>query len=458
MAKLISVDDDDVGNISSVEAAEAANKLWLAATCQSDLEEVERLYRWALSSKTPPTCAEAEGGGSVSDDGQSRKKTKSRHCGLNREQFNRTGEKLALLLCQSGRSKKAKKGLMSMGYVCRLAEQVLDYPHNQDHVVNGETNKNTINDTSPCQIIDGFLSKSELEQLRLVFESPDSSYWTSHNYSIDPPSPYFSYVVPLEQTIPSKQKSEKQLAFGFIGDIAQKIIACPILSTKFPQLQRSAKYVELWAHNRPHASGHQMVSKSIIIIFSQSRDFDFYLIYQILQHFDSDDEGRGGVRNPIISTILYISAGDSSSSEDDSYAGGPTLVTNQKLTGIQLASKGWMAHAKPQRLVAFDGRLLHGVIPGKSYRKGRRVTLMMAFWEDIEIRSGVGPGSARPFPVTDMPVWASQLTSPAKRERGDYKCVETSPIKLNVIYETLDGKPWKREKGMPSYDQVFQGF
>ena len=118
-----------------------------------------------------------------------------------------------------------------------------------------------------------------------------------------------------------------------------------------------------------------------------------------------------------------------------------------------------MAHAKPQRLVAFDGRFLHGVIPGKSYRKGRRVTLMMAFWEDIKIRSGVGPGSARPFPATNMPVWASQLTSPAIRECGDYtSCVETSPIKLDVIYETLDGKPWKRGMGMPSYDQVFQGF
>ena len=265
MARLISV-DDDVG-MSSVEAADAANKLWLAATSQSDLDKVERLYRWALSSKTSPTIA--EGGGSVSDDGPSTKKAKSGRCGLNREQFNRTGEKFALLLCQSGRSKNAMRGLMSMGYVCRLADQVLNYPHNHDHLVSGEANKNTTAiDTPPCQIIDGFLSKSELEQLRLVFESPDSSYWKNHNYSIDPPSPYFSYIIPLEQTIPSKEKVE----FGFIGDIAAKIMACPILSVKFPKLQRRAKYVELWAHNRPHTSGHQMVSKSNILIFSQPRD------------------------------------------------------------------------------------------------------------------------------------------------------------------------------------------
>jgi hypothetical protein len=42
---------------------------------------------------------------------------------------------------------------------------------------------------------------------------------------------------------------------------------------------------------------------------------------------------------------------------------------------------------------------------------------------------------------------------------SDYEsCVETDPIKLDTIYETLDGRPWKRGMGMPSYDEVFQGF
>jgi hypothetical protein len=259
----LGVDVDVDAGISPVEAIEAANKLWLAATCQSDLSEVERLYRWALSSKTPPRIAEDEVGGSGSDDGPPTKKAKSGQCGLNQEQFNRAGEKLALLLCQSGRCKKAKKGLVAMGFTCRLAERVLDYPHDHEHLINEETNVNTNKvkrKSSPCQIIDGFLSKSELHQLRSVFESPESSYWTDHNYSVDPPSPYFSYVITLEQLRTTKGKGEKQLSFGFIGDLAEKIIACPILNEKFPQLQRSAKYVELWAHNRPHASGHQMVS------------------------------------------------------------------------------------------------------------------------------------------------------------------------------------------------------
>jgi hypothetical protein len=141
--------------------------------------------------------------------------------------------------------------------------------------------------------------------------------------------------------------------------------------------------------------------------------------------------------------------------------GGPSVVTNQKLTDIRVATKGWIAHPRPQRLVAFDGRCLHGVVPGKGFREGRRVTLMMAFWEDIRIRRGVGPGSARPFPTNENQSWASHLVSPLADSDGysDYEsCVETDPIKLDMIYETLDGRPWKRGMGMPCYDEVFQGF
>lgn len=189
----------------------------------------------------------------------------------------------------------------------------------------------------------------------------------------------------------------------------------------------------------------------------------------VMQHFDSDDEGRGGIRNPIVSTILYITEEDSNETttngnqQHTKLPGGPSLVTNQRLTDIRLATKGWMAHPKPQRFVAFDGKYLHGVVPGKGVQTGRRVTLMLAFWESIQMREGTGPGSARPFPTTDVPEWASQLVAPLDEASNDdvydyESCVETSPINLGAIYETLDGKAWKRGSGMPSYDQVFQGF
>lgn len=439
---------------SPAAAVDAARKLWLSATCQLELDEVERLYRWALSTKKSqqllPSDYRRENGDISNNeercDGPSKKRTKKSFddeggCGLNREQFNQAGEKYALLLCQSGRCRKAKKGLVSMGFTCRLAQQVLDYPSDDEYC------KSNIDDTttsdireqnvkkkqlsSPpcCQIIDGFLSKSEMERLRVVFESPTASYWTDHQYTVEPPSPYFSYVISLDQIRETKYNGGNNTQFGFIGQLIQKIVSCPLLNDRFPRLQSNAKFVELWAHNRPHASGHQM-------------------------HFDSDDEGRGGVRNPIISTILYITEG----------AGGPSLVTNQKLTDSNVATQGWVAHPRSQRLVVFDGRYLHGVVPGKGVRDGRRVTLMMAFWDDIRIRDGDGPGSARPFPTPTINVtssWASQLVTllPDNSNNISYEsCVETDPIQLDTIYETLDGKPWKRGMGMPSYDEVFQGF
>ena len=301
--------------------------------------------------------------------------------------------------------------------------------------------------------------------------------------------------------------------YGFIGQLVQKILRSSHIRNKFPCLQKDAKYVELWAHNRPHASGHQL-------------------------HFDSDDEGRGGViKNPIVSTILYLNNSSSSSSnnnnnnegedeeggeEEELVVGGPSLVTNQTLQSKTLATQGWLAHPRSKRLVVFDGRVLHGVVPGKGVAPAcankstaadsaadddndddgsnqgekrhiqRRVTLMLAFWKHIRIRTGDTPGSARPFPKsansrlrhknqnknqnrkrnkkynnggsnasppTPTPEWVRGLTDPMDRVViQDEVVIERPPIVLDSVYERLDGEPWKPSYGMPDYEQVFQGF
>lgn len=263
-------------SITPVEATAAARKLWLAATSQQDLDEVERLYRWALSSKTDEQ--NSDGGGNSKSTGEGgndeeppKKKVKSGKCGLTPKQFTQAGEKLALLLCQSGRCKKAKKGLASMGFTCRLSEQVLDYPCEDTSSDESSDDGVLVNEIAikqkskaPCQIIDGFLSQTELQRLRSVFAPPTASYWTDHNYAVEPPSPYFSYVIPLDDIIPSDEESANEglgnNRFGFLGQLIQKMLSCPMLNEKFPKLESKANFVELWAHNRPHASGHQMVS------------------------------------------------------------------------------------------------------------------------------------------------------------------------------------------------------
>jgi len=90
------------------------------------------------------------------------------------------------------------------------------------------------------------------------------------------------------------------------------------------------RYAEWWCHCRPHHSGHQL-------------------------HFDSDAEGQGGVRNPIVSTVCYLSGG----------IGGPTLVTDQHFSDTAVAAHGWLVHPAVNRLCMFDGSVLHGVLPGR---------------------------------------------------------------------------------------------
>lgn len=55
--------------------------------------------------------------------------------------------------------------------------------------------------------------------------------------------------------------------------------------------------------------------------------------------------------------VLYLDEG----------VGGPTLVTDQLLGEGGLAQNGWLCFPKTNRLVLFDARYLHGVVPGRGW-------------------------------------------------------------------------------------------
>lgn len=395
---------------SAQDRCRQARNLWLAASSIADLDQVELLYREALNSKQSTKQR---------DDQPKKKKQKTKpYAELSAADYRQAGVRLSLLYCQSGRAQKAKKGLQYLGFVCRLANQVLDYPLSSSKKRTRANKSRHPNSSLPCVIYDNFLQEAEIDHLRSIFGNPNASYWVSHNYRVEPPSPYFSYVLPLKK---------KTRGNAFLNRLVRKIWKLPELNEKFPELG-TAKYVEMWAHNRPHASGHQM-------------------------HFDSDDEGRGSVRNPLVSTILYITAD----------GGGPSLVTNQRLDSTSLANKGWLSHPRTRRLVAFDGRVLHGVVPGKGLspcKGGRRVTLMFAFWKELQTRDDPTPGSARPFPISSNEKWARSLldTSISVKASAQEDVEEQQPVELDAVYETLDGRAWKPGDGMIDYEQVFQGF
>jgi hypothetical protein len=164
-------------------------------------------------------------------------------------------------------------------------------------------------------------------------------------------------------------------------------------------------------------------------------------------------------------------------------------------------------------MVAFDGTVLHGVIPGKGivpsnnnhkHNNNRRVTLMLAFWKDIQLRNPnsnnhndndnndnndttiLQPGAARPWPTHThsntkaLPSWAAKLnatntTSMSSNEHHHNIITTTTsiqwqqPLHIGTVYEDLDGRPLssssssknkhkKQRNEMPDYEQVFQGF
>ena len=114
-------------------------------------------------------------------------------------------------------------------------------------------------------------------------------------------------------------------------------------------------------------------------------------------------------------------------------------------------------------MVAFDGRVLHGVVPGKGFPRqqgGRRVTLMFAFWKNLKVRDESTPGSARPFPIKSKDSWAEDLLDDSllleAGASGEMR--DQYPIEIGAVYENLDDQPWGRHDDIPDYEQVFQGF
>jgi hypothetical protein len=380
------------------------------------MDTVERLYRAVWGSFTGDEASEATKM-SHGDGEQKRKKAKLLQPSFWQQQ---AGEKLALILLQSdGRSREADAILQTLGYTCRLAESVLNYQTTRslEPVV-----QDGIASDIPCRIYDNFVSEPELQMLKSVFLDPKASYWTEHNYTVEPPSPYFSYLIPL---------NGGDFDFGGIGTFLHRLQVF-LSNSSFSEVKQ-ARHVEMWAHNRPHATGHQF-------------------------HFDSDNEGCTSttIRNPICSCVVYLTA----------ETGGTSIITSQRLASRHIAgTTGWSCPATVAgRMVVFDGKVLHGVVPGKSTSaktNDRRVTVMFAFWRRIRVREGDGrPGAARPFPV--QPEWSRQLRKPlsaAGTGDDDHTTTQCKPLTLDHVYESvLDGKAWTRNMGFPDYEQIFQGF
>jgi hypothetical protein len=228
---------------------------------------------------------------------------------------------LTMLLIQEGRSAEADVHLRRLGFRFQLSKEVLHYALASTQITDIEAAKRC---SKYAAIVDSALPPSMHAHLLNVF-GPTSSFWREHDYH-SPQCGYFSYLHPLRSSPP--ELHGKTTLDSIIAHVHK------LVCEQFPAA-RDAKYAEWWAHCRRHSKGHQL-------------------------HFDSDNEGEtragGAPRHPIVSTVLFLTL-----------AGGPTLITNQYLASDRLADQGWLIHPRENRLAMFDGSVLHGVIPGRSF-------------------------------------------------------------------------------------------
>ncbi len=243
----------------------------------------------------------------------------------------------------SAAEKEARKLLQQIGYEATLAPEILrsDCSLKSNEEVRRILTETPFTDredpSSPIffKLEDSVLPPSLLSSIQAGF-APTSPFWRVHNYGDS--APFFSYLYNFAD-IPKSSLEQS------IRHLWRR--ACAIN----PAVSR-ATVAEWWVHSRPHSHGHQL-------------------------HYDSDDEGRGGVRHPIQGSVFFVnghisshsteagaSSSSSSSSSSSVMVGGATMIANQRLTHRTLASQAWLVPPKTNRYMMFDGRYLHGVMPG----------------------------------------------------------------------------------------------
>jgi len=349
-----------------------------------------------------------------------------------------------------------------------------------------------------AKMFDDVFPPSMLNVMRKQFADVASPFWTQHDY-FNPAKKrqFFSYVHDVTVDGGEDTRSRFLNTMDVVIEYAKRVAG-----RAFPRVLTEATRAEWWCHNRAHCEGHQM-------------------------HFDSDDEGINGLRHPICSVVVFISANgetttgtakEEENEKDDErnaskrrkkndsrrerFVGGPTLVTTQR-DGDQKNTnfneiRGYLAYPKTNRCVVFDGELLHGVVPGRGLNAfadsnidensalpppplPTRTTLMIAFWDKIEVRGSFGSiGSARAFPTfeqvkdekahwrhlfnidddgddDDDGVNGRGIRDGNDIEKRAMRAPEMLPIPIEKVWHPLNDAA-KEMMSLPNYDQCFQGF
>eukprot|EP00658_Telonema_sp_P-2_P070327 TRINITY_DN59875_c0_g1_i1.p1 TRINITY_DN59875_c0_g1~~TRINITY_DN59875_c0_g1_i1.p1 ORF type:complete len:260 (+),score=46.39 TRINITY_DN59875_c0_g1_i1:431-1210(+) len=225
-------------------------------------------------------------------------------------------ELLSRLLCQAGRRTEAHLLLADLGYTHTFAGSLVSMrvPPSAPGPSTGAKLHAMQQAGRFVNVFDDALPPDLLKLMRYGLRS-NGPYWAENCYN-SPRTGFFSFqhALPPWGAAADAQSSGLDQVLVHVWKVAAQEVPAV----------KNARYVEWWAHCRQHCYGHQL-------------------------HFDSiPGQRQGDPRHPIISTVTFVTAD----------CGGPTLVTDQTIQSGS-STKGWLAFPEPNRMVTFDGSLLH---------------------------------------------------------------------------------------------------
>ena len=242
-----------------------------------------------------------------------------------------------LLLQDSTTAKEGDELVWRLGFRLRLADEALRYDATLRRPPRRAQN-------AP-RVVDQALSASNLRSLAAIF-GRDAGYWEAHAGS----DGFYSYNVPIDDEGPLG---------GFLRALR------PAANVE------NATSGEIWAHAREADGAHQL-------------------------HYDLDEaalRSTGETRSPIASSVFYLETIDND--------GAPTLVMERRLGDGSTNAAGWLCAPRANRLLTFDGSLLHCVvppIPAPSDAARRRITVMVGWWgPDVTVGDPARPSPNRPL-------------------------------------------------------------
>jgi hypothetical protein len=148
--------------------------------------------------------------------------------------------------------------------------------------------------------------------------------------------------------------------------------------------------IRLWEQKQRHSSGLNSITTTTTTtttteIIGNKR--------QKVGLANGNESSMSGDLCPIVSCVLTVHVPNETKTCERCGRcgdGAPTLVCNQYLFGNR-TNDGFLCYPRLNRLVAFDGSLLHGVVPGIPSKvssedgDNHRITLMMGFWRDVTL-------------------------------------------------------------------------